>query len=110
MLRRVGLIYLRLGQLDKAPASYAKANRRLDQYYDEFPSKDLRLEQTRVLNELGFCLLDRVGMARLGESIRKRWVSSTISCRRRKTTSLCSSSLRERFTCVVVVVAVWVAV
>ncbi len=52
-LQRVGLIYLRLGQFGKSQSSYAEANERLDRYYDEYPSNDLRLEQARILNGQG---------------------------------------------------------
>lgn|GEM_PF-3683623 len=55
-LRRVGLIYLRLGQLEKSKATYAAANVRLEQAYAKFPSSEFRLEQARILNDLGNAL------------------------------------------------------
>jgi len=52
-LRRVGLIYLRLGDFDRSLSSYEMASSRLNQYVRENPESKLQLEQARVLNELG---------------------------------------------------------
>ncbi|MGI9470020.1 MAG: protein kinase domain-containing protein [Rubripirellula sp.] len=52
-MRRVGLIYLRLGDFKESRESYTKANRRLASYAQENPDPALRLERSRVLNELG---------------------------------------------------------
>lgn len=52
-MRRVGLIYLRLGDFEKSRGAYARANDRLERSAKLNPEPELRLERARVLNELG---------------------------------------------------------